>query len=85
MPLAILLVGTAILIGSFYVIGTKLDRSILWKHLTWVSLGVVLVTLLIDLVLQLQITGLTIVLALLQTFLAMWIGGALAARKKLIQ
>ena len=77
-----LIFGTFAIIVCFYWFGTKVNRAIMWKHLTYVSIGAVIVTQLIDLLLGGTVSGMTVIIALIQTFFAMGIGGSIAMRRK---
>jgi hypothetical protein len=78
----ILVVGTIILIVGFYLFGISVDRAIMWKHLTYVSIGVVIVNILIPLLLRIPLSGLAVFIGLLQAFFAMGIGGSIARMRK---
>jgi hypothetical protein len=74
-------VGTLAEIIAFYVIGVRVVRSVRWRHLTYVALGTIVLTVLVNsLFLQTAPTVLSFAVACAQTFLAMGIGGGLAAR-----
>jgi hypothetical protein len=74
-------VGTLAEIIAFYVIGVRVDRAVQWRHLTYVALGTIVLTVLVNsLFLQTAPTVLSFAVAFAQTFLAMGIGGGLAAR-----
>lgn len=78
---AILFLGTVLLIAGFVWVSLKVERASMWKHLTAVALGVVIVTLILGMiVLQEPLTIAGLLLALAQTFISMGIGGAIANR-----
>jgi len=77
---AVLFLGTVLLIAGFAWISLKLERATMWKHLAAVALGVAIVTAVLNsIVLQVPLAGATIG-ALAQTFISMGIGGAIANR-----
>ena len=89
--LLVIVFGTLTAIVFFFVIGLRLDRAIRWRHLTYVALGTVLLTLIVNFIVTLLITGeaplfsspavlfAAIVVDTIQVFVAMGIGGGLAA------
>ncbi len=79
----ILLVGTIGLIVGFAWAGARVNKAVRWKHLLYVAIGVAIVTLVTNsLILQAPITGLALIFAFFQTFVAMGIGGAIASAFK---
>lgn len=89
--LLVIVFGTLTAIVFFFVIGLRLDRALRWRHLTYVALGTVLLTLIVNFIVTVLITGeapllsgpavfiAAIVLDTIQAFVAMGIGGGLAA------
>jgi len=76
--------GTIALLIGFLVIGLRVERATRWVHLTYVALGIVVTTLLINwLVGVLRPTSVAalvaaVIFALAQTFIGMGIGGGLS-------
>lgn len=78
---AVLFLGTVLLIAGFAWISLKLERATMWKHLAAVALGVAIVTVVLNsIVLQVPFTITALLFALAQTFISMGIGGAIANR-----
>lgn len=89
--LLILFFGTLTAIVFFFVIGLRLDPAIRWRHLTYVALGTVVLTLIVNFVVALLLNEVSavysspavfivaIVVDTIQAFVAMGIGGGLAA------
>lgn len=77
-----LLLGTLAMIAFFVFFGLRVQRAPLWRHLTVVALGTVILTLLVNSafagVAEFLNPG-AIIFALIQTFLAMGIGGGIVA------
>ena len=78
----VFIVNTVVLVVCFIWSGTKVDRAIVWKHLTYVSIGIVIVDLLIDTLFGAAISGPVVVYTLIQTFVAMGIAGAIVLKRK---
>ncbi len=77
--IVVLLVGTVIEIAAFYLFGRRIDPAVMWGHLTYVAVGTVILTLLVNALLSQTPPGVAAVfVACFQTFLAMGIGGAIA-------
>lgn len=77
--LTLLIVGTIVLTGCFFWAGMLVNRAIRWKHLTYVAVGVAITTLVVNsLLLQMPVQAAHIIVAFLQTFTAMGIGGLFA-------
>jgi len=78
-----LLVGTIALIALFFWAALSLDKSLLWKHLAVVALGVAITTLLVNsIILQMPISLASLGFALVQSFACMGIGGVIAQTMK---
>ena len=76
----VLLFGSLTAIVFFFFIGMRLERAIRWRHLSYVALGTALLTVVVNsLFLQTAISIAAIIFALIQTFVAMGIGGGLAS------
>src|SRR5258707_11431913 len=76
----VLLFGSLTAIVFFFFIGMRLERTIRWRHLSYVALGTALLTVFVNsLFLQTAISIGAIVFALIQTFVMMGIGGGLAS------
>jgi len=76
---AVLFVGTILLSIGFAWSGQKVPKAFRWQHLSWIAIGVAITTLLINSIfMQTPITGLAIVVAFLQSFISMGIGGFVA-------
>ena len=76
----VLLFGSLTAIVFFFFIGRRLERAIRWRHLSYVALGTALLTVVVNsLFLQTAISVAVIIFALIQTFVAMGIGGGLAS------
>jgi hypothetical protein len=76
----VLLFGSLTAIVFFFFIGMRLERAIRWRHLSYVALGTALLTVVVNsLFLQTAISVAVIIFALIQTFVAMGIGGGLAS------
>jgi len=76
-----LIVGTLTAIVVFTLFGMRVARVVMWRHLTVVALGTVALTLVVNSLLEQTLSLLTpaaLIIALVQTFLAMGVGGALA-------
>jgi hypothetical protein len=76
-------VGAIALIVGFLIIGLRVERSVRWLHMTYVALGVAATTLIINVLLSENLPGLAtlvgaIIIALLQTFFGMGVGGGLS-------
>jgi hypothetical protein len=76
-------VGTIALIVGFLIIGLRVERSVRWLHMTYVALGVAATTLIINVLLSGNLPGLAtlvgaIIVALVQTFFGMGVGGGLS-------
>ncbi len=75
----VLILGTILLIVGFFISGVRIDAKSRWQHLTRVAIGVIVVTLVLNsLLLNAAISGLGVLISVVQTFLAMAIGGAAA-------
>jgi hypothetical protein len=76
--------GTLALIIGFLIIGLRVERSIRWRHMTYVALGLVVTTLIINWlagILDPSKPGALIVapiVALIQTYFGMGVGGGLS-------
>jgi hypothetical protein len=79
---AVFIINTLVLVVCLAWSGTKVDRAIMWKHLTYVSIGVVVVDLLIDILFGAAINGPIVVGSLIQTFVAMGIAGSIVRARK---
>jgi hypothetical protein len=89
--LLVLVFGTVTAVLIFMIFGLRVDRAIRWKHLTYVAIGTAFATLLVNAIVGIALTGSTVILssaaaftvslffALTQSFIAMGIGGGLAA------
>lgn len=76
---AVLLVGTILLIVGFTWSALSVEGAVRWKHIAAVSVGVAITTLLINSIfLQQPISLLSIVVAFAQSFVSMGIGGVIA-------
>src|SRR5258708_6632646 len=74
----VLLFGSLTYIVYFFFIGMRLEPAIRWRHLSYVALGTALLTVVVNsLFLQTAISVAAIIFALIQTFVAMGIRGAL--------
>jgi hypothetical protein len=79
MVVAILFIGTLLLIGGFVWVALSVGRAVRWPHMITVALGVAVITVVINaIILQGPLTMLALVIALAQTFISMGIGGAIA-------
>ncbi len=83
--LIILVAGSCVLIVSFAISGAKVNRVYRWQHLFYVALGVAISTLLVNYLILNSLLNLgvpfdfsSLVVASVQTFVCMGIGGALA-------
>lgn len=75
----LIVVGTIGLVVFFAWFGARVPKAIRWRHLTYVAIGVIVTTLLLNsLLLGTPITALAIGVACLQTFVAMAIGAGIA-------
>jgi hypothetical protein len=76
--------GTIALMIGFLVIGLRVERATRWLHLTYVALGIVVTTLLLNWLVGVlrptSVSGLVaaVIFALVQTFVGMGIGGGLS-------
>lgn len=73
--------GTLTAIVIFFIYGLRLVKVVRWRHLTYVALGTVVLTLVVNSLLTqspILFNPAAVVFALMQTFAAMGIGGALA-------
>ncbi len=78
-----LLVGTIALIALFLWAAFSIEKSLLWKHLSVVALGVAITTLLVNsIILQMPISLASLAFALAQSFICMGIGGVIAQTMK---
>ena len=82
-------VGTLAASSIFFIFGRRVDRAVRWRHLTYVTLGTIPLTLLVN-ALAFYVQGKTlytsmaefifaVIISAFQTFLAMGIGGGLAS------
>ena len=86
--LAIFFFGTLTAAIMFFIFGRGVDRRVRWRHLTYVTLGTIPLTLLVNAVVNISIGNspftsagqfvLAVIVAFCQTFLAMGIGGGIA-------
>lgn len=77
--LLVLIFGTIVAIIAFLIIGLRVDTATRWQHLVYVALGTVILTLFVNSLFGAQaLTPAAIILALIQTFFAMGVGGGLA-------
>ena len=78
---AILFIGTILLIAGFVWASLAVDRAIMWKHLAVVAVSVAIVTVILNaIILQMPLSLVVFIGALVQTFISMGIGGAIANR-----
>ena len=76
---AILFIGTLLLIAGFVWVALSIGGAVSWRHMITVALGVAVITVLINaIILQVPLTILALVIAVAQTFISMGIGGAIA-------
>jgi hypothetical protein len=76
---AILFIGTLLLIAGFVWVGLSVRRAVRWRHMITVAIGVAVITVVINaIILQIPLTMLAFVFAMAQTFISMGIGGAIA-------
>ncbi len=77
--LAIAFLGTVLLIAGFLWAALQVERAVVWKHLTIVAFGVAVTTVVINaIILQMPLMAVNFIVALVQTFISMGIGGAIA-------
>ena len=75
----VIVLGTIGLIVFFAWFGARVPKAIRWRHLTYVAVGVIVTTLLMNsLLLGVPITAVAIGVACVQTFIAMAIGAGIA-------
>ena len=76
---AILFIGTLLLIAGFVWVALSVSRAVRWRHMIAVAVGVAVVTVVINAIfMQIPLSGLALVVALAQAFISMGIGGAIA-------
>ena len=76
---SVILIGTIVLIAGFFWSGLTVEKSLRWKHLALVAVGVGITTLVVNsIILQQPITLLGIGFAILQNSVSMAIGGLIA-------
>ena len=79
--LAFLFIGTLLLIAGFVWVALPLERAVMWRHLIIVALGVSIITVVINaIILQVPFAITSFLVALVQTFISMGIGGAIAKK-----
>ena len=78
-----LFIGTIVLIAGFFWSALSIEKSMLWKYLVVVALGVAITTLIINsIILQIPLSLASLAVALVQNFLCMGIGGFIARAVK---
>ncbi len=78
-----LFIGTILLIAGFFWSALSVEKSMLWKYLVVVALGIAITTLIINsIILQIPLSLASLAVALLQNFSCMGIGGFIARAVK---
>ena len=78
-----LFIGTLVLIAGFFWSALSVEKSMLWKYLVVVALGVAITTLIINsIILQIPLSLASLAVALVQNFICMGIAGFIARAVK---
>lgn len=81
--IAWLFTGTIVLSAGFFWAALSIERAIRWQHLVVVAIGVAIISLILNsITLQMPLSLASLVLALIQQFVGMGIGGSIANTMK---
>lgn len=77
--LSALFIGTIALIAGFFWSALSVEKSVIWRHLVFVAIGVAITTLILNsIILEMPLSLASLAVALVQNFTCMGIGGFIA-------